>query len=100
MLSTIRSFLWQNFLRRYPAINLKKGDVIFCFKNLKNGLIGINCRVPGSATILADLIAARSPAETLSENVPELYFYGRKMKPFSVSFSSSFWGMNFKEAAA
>ncbi|XP_055346144.1 calcium-activated potassium channel subunit alpha-1-like isoform X2 [Paramacrobiotus metropolitanus] len=89
-----------NFLRRYPAINLKKGDVIFCFKNLKNGLIGINCRVPGSATILADLIAARTPQETLSECVPDLYAYGRKMKPFSIPFSSSFWGMSFKEGAA
>ena len=64
---------FQNFLRKYPSIDLKRGDVIFCFKNLKNGLIGINCRVPGSATILSDLIAARSPAETYPENCPELY---------------------------
>ncbi|GAU88415.1 hypothetical protein RvY_01121-2 [Ramazzottius varieornatus] len=89
-----------NFLRKYPSIDLKRGDVIFCFKNLKNGLIGINCRVPGSATILSDLIAARSPAETWPENCPELYALGRKMKPFSVPFSSSFWGLNFKEVAA
>ncbi|OQV12407.1 Calcium-activated potassium channel slowpoke [Hypsibius exemplaris] len=89
-----------NFLRKYPSINLRKGDVIFCFKNLKNGLIGINCRVPGSATILSDLIAARSPAETWPDNCPELYALGRKMKPFSVPLSSSFWGLNFKEVTA
>ncbi|CAF4629289.1 unnamed protein product [Rotaria sp. Silwood1] len=88
-----------------PGWSAKDGDEIICIAELKLGLIGMSCIVPGFSTMMTNIFRmsaykSRTAQElTQSWQWRELYHRGAAMEMYLEELPSSFYGKSFTEAA-
>ncbi|CAF3523617.1 unnamed protein product [Rotaria sordida] len=88
-----------------PGWSSKDGDEIICIAELKLGLIGMSCVVPGFSTMMTNIFRmsaykSRAAQElTQSWQWRELYHRGAAMEMYLEELPRSFYGKSFTEVA-
>ncbi|UJR26310.1 hypothetical protein I4U23_007648 [Adineta vaga] len=88
-----------------PGWSAKDGDEIICIAELKLGLIGMSCTVPGFCTMMTNIFRmsaykTRSSQEmTQAWHWRELYHRGAAMEMYLEELPHSFYGKTFTEMA-
>ncbi|CAF4352276.1 unnamed protein product, partial [Rotaria sp. Silwood2] len=88
-----------------PGWSAKDGDEIICIAELKLGLIGMSCIVPGFSTMMTNIFRMSAyknrAAQELTQSWKwrELYHRGAAMEMYLEELPRSFYGKSFTEAA-